>query len=75
MGIGKLALFSIADEIEVHTRSETEKHAFRMKAADIRKAISKQQDYFPVPITFAGPKRVTSTPSSWPCRMESNTSP
>ncbi len=58
-GIGKLALFSIADVIDIHTRAGKEKHAFRMKTDDVRKAIQASQDYFPVPITFAGPAKGT----------------
>ena len=57
-GIGKLALFSIADEIEVHTRrSGREKHAFLMETARIRAAIQKQKTYYPKPVAFAGPSR------------------
>lgn len=58
-GIGKLALFSIADEIEVHTRSSGELHAFKMRTADIRQAIMKEESYFPVSITFDGPPKGT----------------
>lgn len=53
-GIGKLALFSIADEIEIHTRIANEKHAFRMRTVDIRKAIEGGEPYYPVPIEFEG---------------------
>jgi hypothetical protein len=58
-GIGKLALFSIADEIAVHTRTGREKHAFKMKTADIRTAIKAGRKYYPVPISFAGPAKGT----------------
>jgi hypothetical protein len=58
-GIGKLALFSIADDIEVHTRKSSEKHAFKMKTQDVRKAIKAGKDYFPIPVTFNGPERGT----------------
>jgi len=58
-GIGKLALFSIADVIDIFSRAAGEKHAFRMKTADVRNAIQAQKDYFPVPIPFAGPPRGT----------------
>lgn len=58
-GIGKLALFSIADEIEVHTRAGMEKHAFKMKTTDVRKAIAAKEVYYPEPIAFGGPKRGT----------------
>lgn len=58
-GIGKLALFSIADEINVHTRSGSEKHAFKMKTSDVRKAIKASEVYFPVPIHFDGSHKGT----------------
>lgn len=58
-GIGKLALFSIADEIEIHTRNGREKHAFRMKTSEVKEAIKAQKDYFPTPIKFVGPKKGT----------------
>jgi len=58
-GIGKLALFSIADKIEVHTRSGDEKHAFRMKTSDVKMAIKNGKDYFPVPVDFDGPNKGT----------------
>jgi hypothetical protein len=58
-GIGKLALFSIADEIEVHTRTNAEKHAFTMNTPAIRRAIENNETYYPKPIHFAGPKSGT----------------
>ena len=58
-GIGKLALFSIADDIEVHTRTKDEKHAFKMTTPEIRKAIEDEKDYYPVPIGFDGPQKGT----------------
>lgn len=58
-GIGKLALFSIANEIEVHTQSGREKHAFRMVAADIRAKIDSGDKYYPEPISHSGPKKGT----------------
>lgn len=58
-GIGKLALFSIAEEIEVHTRSGSQEHAFKMKTSDVRAAIKAAKDYFPVPVAFAGPDKGT----------------
>jgi hypothetical protein len=54
-GIGKLALFSIAEVIEVHSRSGREKHAFRMKTDDVKKAIKSDKEYRPKPIVFDGP--------------------
>ncbi len=59
-GIGKLALFSIAGTIEVHTRrANGERHAFKMVTKDIRTAVKAGKKYHPLPISFAGPKRGT----------------
>jgi len=58
-GIGKLALFSIADVIEVHTRSKSERHAFRMRTSDIRQSIEKEEPYYPEPIPAESRKRGT----------------
>ncbi len=60
-GIGKLALFSIADEIHVHTQKGpgSVEHAFKMLTPDVRKAIEQSEDYHPEPIEFAGPERGT----------------
>jgi hypothetical protein len=58
-GIGKLALFSIADQIDVHTCSGTERHAFRMRTEDVREAIKASRDYLPLPIAFTGPAKGT----------------
>lgn len=58
-GIGKLALFSIAGSIEVHTRRGNEKHAFTMVTADVKKAVKAGKSYYPKPIAFAGPKNGT----------------
>jgi hypothetical protein len=58
-GIGKLALFSIAELIEVHTCSGKEKHAFEMRTSKIREAIAAQKNYYPTPITFDGPSKGT----------------
>jgi hypothetical protein len=59
-GIGKLALFSIADEIEVHTcAGKDEKHAFKMRTADVRNAIKNAETYYPTPVTFEGPDKGT----------------
>ncbi|MGA3135672.1 MAG: ATP-binding protein [Terracidiphilus sp.] len=58
-GIGKLALFSIAEVIQVHTHSGTETHAFEMRTSEIRDAIAKQNNYFPKPIPFNGPSKGT----------------
>ncbi|GIL05070.1 MAG: hypothetical protein BroJett031_15900 [Betaproteobacteria bacterium] len=51
-GIGKLALFSIADTIEIDSRAVGgEAHAFRMKTADIRTAMQATKEYRPVPLS------------------------
>ncbi len=58
-GIGKLALFSIAEVIQVHTRSGKETHAFEMRTSKIRETIAARNDYYPMPITFDGPAKGT----------------
>lgn len=52
-GIGKLSLFSIADEVEVHTVKAEETSAFRMTVEDIKKHITEGEGggtYYPEPI-------------------------
>ena len=49
-GIGKLALFSIAGTIEVHTRrANGERHAFKMVTKDIRTAVKAGKNTTPFP--------------------------
>lgn len=51
-GIGKLALFSIADEITVFTRSlNTPPEGFMMSVPAIQEAIQKRGEYNPTPVT------------------------
>jgi len=50
-GIGKLALFSIADTVIVNTRTlDGQVNAFEMHTPDIKNAISKGETYYPKPI-------------------------
>lgn len=49
-GIGKLALFSIADCVDVTTTKDGEVHAFRMETSRIEDAMRKKEDYRPQPI-------------------------
>ena len=58
-GIGKLALFSIADAIDIHTSANGENHAFRMKTVDLRRAIKAADTYYPKPLEFDGPPKGT----------------
>jgi HSP90 family molecular chaperone len=58
-GIGKLALFSIAEAIEVHTRSGNEEHAFKMTTSGVRQAIAAGEQYYPQPVAFQGPAKGT----------------
>lgn len=58
-GIGKLALFSIADEIEVHTSRAGERHAFVMRTSEVKRAVAASRDYHPKPTDFDGPRRGT----------------
>ena len=47
-GIGKLSLFSIAHQVEVHTVKDGERSAFRMSLPDMRRSIEQDQEaYFP----------------------------
>lgn len=58
-GIGKLALFSLAEIIEVHTIKNGERNALRLAEVDLREAIRQGKTYHPVPIEFDGPPRGT----------------
>jgi hypothetical protein len=58
-GIGKLALFSIADTVVVSTSKAGEKHSFRMETAGIQQAVSSGQRYRPVPIPETPPPEGT----------------
>ena len=58
-GIGKLALFSIAGTIEVHSRKGAERDAFQMVTKDIKKAIERGESYYPTAIEFSGPSTGT----------------
>ena len=49
-GIGKLAAFSIADTVDVHTSDGESTNAFRMNTKDIEEAAATGEDYFPTPI-------------------------
>ena len=49
-GIGKLAAFSIADTVDVHTADGTVASAFRMDTDDIKAAAAAERDYFPDPL-------------------------
>jgi|SRR5580692_3019441 hypothetical protein len=52
-GIGKLAVFSIASKVEVHTVSGKSKNAFSMDLADLRAAAKAHKPYYPKEITSA----------------------
>lgn len=49
-GIGKLAAFSIADTVEVHTSNGRSSYAFSMKTSRIEEAAKSSEKYFPDPI-------------------------
>jgi hypothetical protein len=53
-GIGKLSLFSVAREVEVHTAKDGDKSAFRMRTKEIEAAIKAEGTYFPEPIDYPG---------------------
>ncbi|MGS1070801.1 BbrUII/HgiDII family restriction enzyme [Burkholderia glumae] len=54
-GIGKLSLFSIANTVEIYTAKKSERHAFKMTASGIEKAINSNKTYYPEPIEFTQP--------------------
>jgi hypothetical protein len=58
-GIGKLALFSIANVVEVDTRQGSETNSFRMTVSDIKHSIELGQPYHPTPIESS--RRKTGT--------------
>ncbi|GAA5533802.1 BbrUII/HgiDII family restriction enzyme [Deinococcus aluminii] len=63
-GIGKLSVFSIARQVEVHTAKEGQRHAFVMALDAIKEQIAnegknKPGDYYPVPLPGASVDRGT----------------
>lgn len=46
-GIGKLSIFSIANDIEIHTRKNDETVSIKMSVEDIVKKIKNEEQYFP----------------------------
>ena len=52
-GIGKLSLFSIANQVEVHSVKDGQKHGFRMTVDGIKTAMAGHQDsaYYPASIS------------------------
>ena len=55
-GIGKLATFSIADTVEIHTTKQGESTAFAMATEAIRACARQRQDYLPDEIPSLAPK-------------------
>lgn len=49
-GLGKLSLFSIADDVEVQSSREGERHGFTMSTVDIKETIERQGEYHPQPL-------------------------
>lgn len=51
-GIGKLAVFSIADTVEIYSAKGSQRHAFRMNSERIQEQIknSKTETYHPLPL-------------------------
>ena len=66
-GIGKLSLFSIANQIVVETAKDGEATAFKMRLEDIRRAIEKDNGVYPpevldtAGINFSSGTRITLT--------------
>lgn len=50
-GLGKLSLFSIANEIEVQSASKGQPAGFIMRVDDIKKAVAEKSTYNPTPLT------------------------
>jgi hypothetical protein len=59
-GIGKLALFSIANIVEVDTRRGSETNCFRMTVSDIRRSIELGKPYHPTPLKGSRKKAGTT---------------
>jgi hypothetical protein len=49
-GLGKLALFSIADEIEVQSAKDGKISGFKISSEEIRQAIKEVKSYHPIPL-------------------------
>ena len=60
-GIGKLAAFSIADTVDVHTSDGTQSHAFRMNTDEIKAAAKRSNPYYPGPIAPRVAKQSSGT--------------
>lgn len=52
-GIGKLSLFSVADNVTVHSVRGGERHGFAMRVSDIEDSIKRNEPYRPEPIGAA----------------------
>lgn len=52
-GIGKLSLFSIADNIEIYTIKKSEKNGFVLNRQDIEEQINTTEQYFPKEVPLA----------------------
>lgn len=52
-GIGKLSLFSVADNVTVHSVRGGERHGFTMRVSDIEDSIKRNEPYRPEPIGAA----------------------
>ena len=51
-GIGKLSLFSIAEELEVHTKKNEDLNSFKINVDEMRRYIeSEEETYYPVPLS------------------------
>ncbi len=59
-GIGKLALFSIANVVEVDTRRGSAANCFRMTVSDIRRSIERGEQYHPSPLQSSRKKTGTT---------------
>lgn len=60
-GIGKLSIFSIANDIEIHTKKGSKSIGIKMNVEDIVKKIKNKERYFPEEIDSIDIKSLTGT--------------
>jgi hypothetical protein len=61
-GIGKLSVFSLAQVVEVYSRTaDGEAHGFRIRVEDLEEHIKNEKDYYPQPIDVPAEYNVKGT--------------
>ena len=58
-GIGKLSIFSIAEDIEIITKKETISLGISMTVSEIKEKIENQEEYHPVEININENNKIT----------------